>query len=153
MPKSGTIPRLAGVDYAGAAIFFVTFCVKERAPVFADPEIASIARQVILDYRQAGWYWLQCYCVMPDHIHILLKLRSYDRLLSRVVATLKNRIGYLARKRGVLVDWQWGFHDRVKRSCENVEEYIQYILANPVRAGLVRLCADYPFCGTLDPWR
>jgi putative transposase len=152
MPTFGVIRRLPTVDYTEDFTFFVTFCVRDRVKAFSDLRVASLARDVLFEYRQAKWFRLWCYCIMPDHIHLMIRLLGGSRSLPRVVATLKNRIAYLARSLGVRIAWQRGFHDRVKRSFESIDEYATYILANPVRAGLVRERTEYPFCGIVDAW-
>ena len=40
--------------------------------------------------------------------------------------------------------WQPGFHDRALRKNEDLVTASRYIVANPVRAGLVEHIADYP---------
>lgn len=112
---SNVIRRLKGFDYRAPRTYFVTFCVSDRKPIFADHESCDAAVETLVYYRQVGWYWLNCYCIMPDHIHLLLKLRSKDRSLCTVVALLKRRIKYMTPR---TIDWGWqsGFHDRVVRS-------------------------------------
>ena len=41
--------------------------------------------------------------------------------------------------------WRDGFHERAIRSHENLRAAARYLVANPVRAGLVASVADYPF--------
>ncbi|MFC5526621.1 transposase [Rhodanobacter ginsengisoli] len=45
--------------------------------------------------------------------------------------------------------WEKGFHDHALRRDESVEKAARYIIANPVRAGLVRDPMDYPYW---DAW-
>jgi putative transposase len=153
MPTHGVIHRLRTVDYAQEYTFLVTFCVRDRVKSFADHRVATLARDVLLEYREAQWYRLWCYCIMPDHVHLMIRLLGRTRSLSRVVASIKNKITYRVRSLGVRIAWQHGFHDRVKRSFESLDEYATYILANPVRAGLVRECVEYPYCGIVDVWK
>jgi hypothetical protein len=40
--------------------------------------------------------------------------------------------------------WQRGFHDRALRGDEDLPAVARYIVANPLRAGLVRSVRDYP---------
>jgi len=40
--------------------------------------------------------------------------------------------------------WQRGFHDHALRRDEDIEDIARYIVANPLRAGLVRHIGDYP---------
>jgi len=149
MPVPGVIQRLRGVDYQTSRTFFVTLCVRDRRRAFDDAGTARRAQDIILKYRAAGWYYLLCYCIMPDHIHLLIRLRSSQRSLSRVVVSLKNKIRYATHG---LVEWQYGYHDHVLRPYESVRLFVRYILANPVRAALVRDTGDYPFGGIVDPW-
>jgi putative transposase len=151
VPLTGVIKRLRGVDYSASLTCFVTFAVMDRVRVFSSPIIAELAKNVVVEYRHAGWYRLFCYCIMPDHIHLLL--RTNGRALSRIVGTLKNRIRYPAKGLGCRFAWQSGFHDRIRRAGETVDEYAEYILANPVRAGMVRVYTEYPYCGIVDYWK
>jgi putative transposase len=148
----GTIRRLAGFDYATQRPYFVTLITKQREPVFADPEMAHLARDVVFRYRSLGWYWLGCYCIMPDHVHLLVTLLGSDRTLSTVIGAIKNQTTYLARCAGRVVRWQRGYHDRILREHERSLEYLTYVIANPVRKGLVTDFRQYPFSGIVDWW-
>jgi REP element-mobilizing transposase RayT len=41
--------------------------------------------------------------------------------------------------------WQKGFYDRALRSDEDVVSVARYIVANPLRAGIVDRVGEYPF--------
>jgi hypothetical protein len=41
--------------------------------------------------------------------------------------------------------WQKGFYDRALRSDEDVVVVARYIVANPLRNGLVERIGDYPY--------
>jgi REP element-mobilizing transposase RayT len=153
MPVNGTSPRLRGFDYRTQRTYFVTFCVRNRQPIFGNPATARIAKNVIIDYRNRGWYWLQAYCVMPDHIHLMVRLRNDARTLSQVVGVIKNQISYRLRRAGFGIGWQMGFHDRVKRLHEDERFMARYIVENPVRAGLVARFDEYEFASIVDDWR
>jgi putative transposase len=150
MPTSGTIPRLRGFDYTACRPYFVTFVTRYRQQLFRDPKIAGLARDVILRYRALGWYRLGCYCVMPDHVHVLVTLLGRRRSLSNVVAAIKNQITYHAKLDCRTVRWQLGYHDRIAREHELCRDYLEYVIANPVRMGLVTDFRQYPFSGIVD---
>ncbi|MNW20243.1 hypothetical protein D3C71_2205540 [compost metagenome] len=40
--------------------------------------------------------------------------------------------------------WQKGFHDRALRREEDLLKVARYVVANPLRAGLVEKLGDYP---------
>jgi REP element-mobilizing transposase RayT len=41
--------------------------------------------------------------------------------------------------------WQSGFHDHALRREEDLKATARYLVANPLRAGLVKSLRDYPF--------
>ena len=90
------------------------------------------------------------FCVMPDHVHLLLSLRRHGQPLSRWVGDLKRWIVRQART-GVGRDlaWQPNFFEYVVRESADVTTIARYILQNPVRQGLVARWQDYPWCGSL----
>lgn len=83
---------------------------------------------------------------MPDHLHWLVQLKS-GKSISRIVNDAKahsaRRLNQLLAQRGRI--WQKGFHDHAMRTDEDVIATARYIVANPLRAGLVKRMGDYPF--------
>ena len=83
---------------------------------------------------------------MPDHLHWLFQLRPRQSL-SSVVRRVKGRSSYRVNRSrhssGAI--WQTGFHDRALRAEESLETLGNYVIHNPVRAGLVAVVDDYPF--------
>src|SRR5579864_4895986 len=148
---SFTPPRLLGFDYTASRTYFVTFCVLHREPVFRREAAADIALSAILNLRAREWYWIRAYCIMPDHIHVLFK-KNKSASLQVVVSTLKRSILLRCRAVGIQMHWQSGFYDRIVREHEKADEFVKYILLNPVRAGLVSDFSEYKYCGRLDPW-
>lgn len=148
----GVIRRLKDFNYAAERTYFVTLCVAGRRKAFSDVSVCESARHVILSYREQGWYWLNCYCLMPDHLHLLIRLRGTKHKLSSIIAKLKRRIREQSWEISQL-RWQWqpGFHDHIVREYEKVEDFVKYILANPVRAKLSDGVTQYPYCGVVDP--
>jgi REP element-mobilizing transposase RayT len=86
-----------------------------------------------------------CWVVMPDHVHLLLQLGQSE--LSTIMKRLKARSAVLLNReigrRGRF--WAPGFHDHALRKEEELISVARYIVANPLRAGLVNHVADYPF--------
>jgi putative transposase len=50
------------------------------------------------------------------------------------------------------IDWQHDFFEHRLRQEESLHEKADYILANPVRAGLVKEIEDWPYVFIADPW-
>src|SRR5450631_1407711 len=91
-------PRLETVDYRAARSYLVTFCVKNRTKKFSDPILATIACRWIKSFRDSGWYWLYAYCVMPDHVHVAMRVRDHNVHLSRIVAMIRSGILFEVRR-------------------------------------------------------
>jgi len=85
------------------------------------------------------------YVVMPDHLHWLFQLLEWNSLAS-VVRRAKGRSAFRinqSRKQTGPI-WQRGYHDRLMPVEESLEAVGDYIVHNPVRAGLVENIEDYP---------
>ncbi len=124
-------------------IYHVTITTHSRNPYFI--EIASarvIARSlndstVIADSRTLAW------CLMPDHLHWLLQLGE-TASLPTVVQRLKSVTTRRICRSGQEPIWARAFHDHALRSDEDLRSVARYIVANPVRDGLVTHIGDYP---------
>ncbi len=80
---------------------------------------------------------------MPDHLHWLTEPISR---LAAEVARLKSwttRVAWAVGWHGKL--WQRSFMDRVARRRDDPRVIAEYVIGNPVRAGLVAVAEDYPF--------
>jgi len=84
--------------------------------------------------------------VMPDHFHWLLTLGD-GRTLQQIVGSLKGRSARQINilRGGMEKVWQSGFHDHGIRADEDLRTMAEYLLHNPVRAGLVKRFMDYPY--------
>jgi putative transposase len=86
------------------------------------------------------------YRFMPDHAHLLLEGRDNTNLID-FVKMFKQISGDRFKQRTSKPVWQKGYYDRIVRLEEDLEDYAQYMYANPVRAGLVDDARLYGFSG------
>ncbi|MBD9656888.1 transposase [Pseudomonas sp. PDM12] len=128
------------------AAYLITSITRERAPVFSHFHAGCAAARcfenpmLLRDSSMLAWV------LMPDHVHWLIQLGEADSLAA-LVNRLKSSSSRLAGKcmrteRGI---WVAGFHDHGLRGEEDLQGVARYIVANPLRAGLVRRVGDYPF--------
>lgn len=82
---------------------------------------------------------------MPDHWHGLVQLHEGDlsRVVGRFKALVTNEIKRSTGRRYPL--WQKAFQDRALREEDDVRAAARYVVANPVRAGLVERVGLYPY--------
>jgi len=126
-------------------VYLVTAVTHGRKPLFADFHCARSLVRCLRHMQAAGRAETYCFVVMPDHLHWLLALGEGQELSALVQATKSycaRQVNALRRENGPV--WQAGFHDHALRAEEDVVAVARYLVANPVRAGLVGRVGDYP---------
>jgi putative transposase len=99
-----------------------------------------------------GWM-VGSFVVMPDHLHFFCAPGGNDIAapLSRFIGAFKQwsakDIVGVANLSAPL--WQREFFNHVLRSKESYDAKQQYVMANPVRAGLVLRPEDWPYRGEI----
>jgi putative transposase len=141
------VARLPRYVLPPAGIYHVTSRGVARTPIALDDEdrlsfLTLLAREV----RREGWDAL-AFCLMPNHYHLIVET-SLDRL-SRGLHRLNGEYALTFNQR----HGRWGhlFGDRfaawVIRDDDHLSNALQYVLQNPVRAGLCRDPEDWAWSG------
>lgn len=148
-------PRLKQYDYSQAGLYFITICTKNRAPLLGTivanyiPEESHLGmEQICLSaigacckarledipnyYRHTA---IDCYIIMPDHIHLLLEIdetssggqRSGRPTVQQILHAFKR----LTTQEANQVLWQDSFYEHIVRSEAELAEIRTYILGNP----------------------
>jgi len=148
--------RIENYDYSTPGAYFVTACTANREKIFwnvvgADTirpgntrltPIGEIVEQGILQiaehYENVS---VDKYCIMPDHIHLILRIESdvQGRILS--APTVSTVIGSMKRwvsRRAGRPIWQKSFYDHGIRNQRDYEEIWEYIENNPLKYALQR---------------
>jgi putative transposase len=87
---------------------------------------------------------------MPDHVHLLVGVPRGSSLPA-VVGAWKSRCYRAWRESGSPITfWQRSYFDHALREEESLNTVANYILNNPVRAGIVERFEDYKLCGSLE---
>jgi len=134
-------------------VYFITFCTQERMTILANEQIHSACMGFFAEALRREIF-VGRYILMPDHIHLFVKLPPPAENLSDWVKSLKNYLSKELRKKGVpSPHWQKGFFDHVLRSSESCSKKWLYVVANCVRAGLVKDWTDWPFQGEIHALR
>ncbi len=149
-------PRLPAFSYVGQYRYLLTIRTNQSVPVFKDGERVAFALLQLLQCASRGAFAIHAYCFMPDHVHVVMEGLTEGSNFMETVRLWKQRTGFDAKLRFGRHLWQRGFHDRVMRVDDDITSVVAYVLENPVRAGLVANCEDYPFIGsqtdTLQGW-
>jgi len=113
-------------------------------PIFAD---FALGRLVVHQFRRAqnlGLASSLAWVVMPDHFHWLVKLESCSlrKLMRETKSLITREVNFSTNRNGPL--WQQGYHDRALRREEDLVRLARYVVAKPLRVGLVERLGDYP---------
>ncbi len=110
------------------------------------PALARLVQQA-LHFYDGKRYSLVCYCIMANHVHIVVGLPEAAPPLAQTLQALK---GYTASQGNKLLGrqgqfWQCESYDHVVRSTAELERVVAYVLNNPVKAGLVEDWQQWPY--------
>lgn len=109
--------------------------------------IAELVRDSLLHGRDT-LYDLHAFCIMPNHVHVLLTIMREDIPFYKVLQRMKT---YTAVRANRILNrvgksfWQPESYDHLVRHKDSFERIIRYILQNPVKAGLVDNWEDWPY--------
>jgi len=142
--------RLKDFDYATPRAYFITICSYEGKKVFSDKDLAKEIIKCLKENKEKTNLKIYIYCLMPDHLHILLNPGDSNVSISRFIQTFKSQAGFLYKKQNGTPLWQRGFYDHIVRENEDLIKIAQYILDNPVRKGLVEIAEQYSYSGVID---
>lgn len=140
--------RLPASNYRGRRIYFLTLCFHDRRPFGANPCIAAWLVQELQKHAAASDFLVHAYCVMPDHIHVLTAAKADASNLVKFVESFKQETAVAFARRTKRRLWQFKYYDRILRGKDSADRVAWYIWQNPVRKGLCRAPADYPFLGS-----
>ena len=128
---------------SGTGIYHVMLRGNNKQTVFTDTHDYVKFLNVLKDCKEKDGFTLYAYCLMPNHIHLLLKDSDIPigeimrRISSRFVTWYNirhSRVGHL-------------FQDRFKSEPVNGDPYfctvLRYIHMNPVKANLCKDPEDY----------
>jgi len=128
--------KWSNVNLPGA-LHFVTANVLGREPVFRDASYCISFLETLKDLNQQWPSKLIAYVLMPNHFHLISN--PCDGRIREFIGTLKSHV---ARRLGGEI-WQQSFKAVPLWSAWMIWQKINYIHANPVRAGLVKSARDY----------
>jgi putative DNA methylase len=118
----------------------------------ADPIIAELVQNALLSF-DGERYALLAWCVMPNHVHVLVEARSGYRL-DRVVHSWKSYTGVAANRALGRAGAYWAreYFDRFMRDDEHLARTAAYIEGNAVKAGLCANVSDWCFSSAWRGW-
>jgi putative transposase len=114
-----------------------------RAPVFFTDDYYFAFLKAIGDLRQRQPFECYGYCLMPNHVHLLI--RPLETPISRIMQSLlvshTQRYHRCHHSSGHV--WQGRFKSPVIQDDDHLLTVLRHIEANPLRAHMVKSAGDY----------
>ncbi len=130
------------------ADYFITICCEQREKnQLAEHYIAEQLFETIKHRNAAGIWYVHLALIMPDHVHLLISFPETDKRIQTIVSKWKEWTA-----KALKIKWQRDFFEHRLRKEESFREKADYILANPVRAGLVDRSENWPYIFIAKPW-
>ena len=137
--------------------FFVTTSTAARQRFFQADRNADLLLKTLYEYRNSAPFQLHEFCIMPEHVHLLITLPS-GLTIEKAMQFIRGGFSFQAGKElkvsGTI--WQRGFSEVRIFELEGFHARKHYIRQNAVQAGLVAESEKFRFCSAfpgyeLDP--
>ncbi len=109
-----------------------------------DARVAAIVRDALL-YFHGNRYRLHAWCIMPNHVHVILRLIpgwSLDKVSHSLKSFTAKEANKILGRKGSF--WQREYYDHIVRNEDEYWRIMEYVLGNPQAAGL----EDWPWVGS-----
>ncbi len=115
----------------------------------ANPKVASIVTEA-LHYRDLKVYDLYAFCIMSNHVHVVIKLLNNGDVKFPITDIFKKLKSYTALKANKVLErsgsfWQGESYDHVIQNRKELRNTIKYVLNNPVKANLISNWKEWTF--------
>jgi putative transposase len=132
-------------EWVDAPIYFLTICAKERGVNQLCGKSALAILESIQFYHEKDRWYCDLAVLMPDHVHLLVSFHEME-FYAKIIGDWKQ---WGAHHCGIT--WQENFFEHRLRKEESLDQKGQYLINNPVRAGLVADSTEWPIFGSHRP--
>lgn len=128
------------------AIYHVIQRGNNRQRIFREADDCKKILLLIKDYNAKYPFELYNYCIMDNHIHLLIKVFKKEDLAKLTKGIFQSFRFYFQKKYPYI---GYLYQGRYKSKIIDRDEYLlecaRYIETNPLRAGMVKNIIDYPW--------
>jgi REP-associated tyrosine transposase len=152
------MPDYRRADTPGAAYFFTVVTFRRRA-LLTDDDCRGWLRSAVAHTRERYPFAVDAWVLLPDHLHCIWTLPEADNDFSvrwngikrRFTIAAKQRLHHpewmnaSRRKHREATVWQRRFWEHRIRDDNDYERHVDYIHYNPVKHGLTKTAAEWPY--------
>ena len=149
--------RLPEYDYSQTGVYFITICTRDREPILSkiiirddgsafpclNPAGHIVEKYMSLLSVKYPTANIDRYIIMPDHVHLLLRLELSHSRVVEFSPTLGNILGWFKYQTTKEINaiteetgkhiWQRSYYDHIIRNDIDYLNIWQYIDENPLR--------------------
>ena len=117
----------------------------DRQPIFVDDADRKRYLRILGDAVDEFWWRCLAYCLMPNHVHLVLWTRHAN--LAAGMCTAHNAYARSFNARHGKVNHLFGdrYGSSVLQDAQQVRRIVGYVANNPVAAGLCERAEDWPW--------
>ena len=134
-------------NYVPGGTYFFTLVTFKRRKYFNTPNKLDLLYDTIRQVQRNKSFELLAYCLLPDHIHLLMKLPKEDSDFSIRMREIKRLTTlWMKQETTEVIDriWQEKFWEHTIRDEKDLQTHFDYIHYNPIKHG---------FMQTYDGWK
>jgi len=125
-------------NYIAGGTYFFTLVTSDRTKFFTDERYIESFLSALSTIQEYHHFDLIAYCVLPDHIHLILTLAEDDKDFSSRIKEIKKMTTKESREfsgdRNLII-WQKRFWEHTIRDQEDFQNCFDYIHYNPIKHG------------------
>jgi putative transposase len=139
--------------------YFFTVVTFDRQPILTNPKCRAILRKAWKDVQTKHPFETIAVCLLPDHLHTIWRLPKGDsnypmrwneikrrfthEYMRQVDARCDRNESHLKRREQAI--WQRRYWEHTFYDEDDLNAHIDYIHINPMKHGLVKRVADWPW--------
>ena len=140
--------HLPDFPYLGKLSYALEFTTDKRALLLKDSATIELVVQQFLRAARERGFVIVTYCLMPDHAHLVVDGERDDSDGLAFIKLAKQYSAYYFKQAYGRRLWQRYGHERFIRDDMERALTIRYLLANPVKAGIVSDPREYHGLGS-----
>ncbi|MGP4953249.1 REP-associated tyrosine transposase [Psychrobacter sp. T6-1] len=146
-------------SYTKGATYFFTLVAYERRPIFCKDDFLKAFKASIKTVQQQYPFEILAWVQLPDHLHCIWQMTDEDTNYSQCWSRIKRLTTRACPQYHLASDdlstskvnrnekglWQRRFYEHQIHSEEDFINHMNYLHYNPVKHGLVKKVADWPY--------
>lgn len=142
-PASG--PRF---DYKGMHRYLVTLPTYHEKPLFSAQEVVFSVLGRLREDAMAHKFDVYAYCFLPGKLLLIIRGRDETSDMKGFLAAFRGATNAMVMEQTKHPAWSKKYMERVLRKGEESKDLAKQLFAAPVKEGLVKSSADYPYLGS-----